>query len=630
MANRAQQPVKQDAQPNPSVAAHQAVYAELLALVGAGHTRQGFIRRALEIIGRLFAAPYACLFWRDGADVLSEEHHSGATSPTFWRATVRDFVTDAMARGSSRARLLSDRQSELRIALIASPLYDSQATVCGALGIVVHGDEAAAAHHLTTLEALAAFTSHLSLAIRPPPSAPAPASAGSAAPHQALAKAAHFGTPTELAFSLTNSLRVKFGLEQVALAVVAGHSLRILSISGFDDFNPRSPGIVGIRSAMEECLDLGQLLVAQNDGAGTETLSTGHALHRRWHQAARGAAVASLPLRTGERVAAILSLRHVSGQVFSRETLEKIGAAAEPFVAAMEMLQRAQRSVLVHVRDAGRDAVRELLAPRRWTRKLALAAGLGALSWFLFGSLAHEVAVTCVVAPAQVRHLAMPYPGVLASANVLAGDSVRAGQVLAQLDRRSLDLQAAALLAEVNALEQERVRAAAAATPAEAQLATARQQLAQARLALVENQIEQSIIRAPFDGLVIAGDLRPLVGSLLPQGAPLVEVAPERAWQLQLEVPEASADDVRAGAPVRFALESRPEQVFAARLSHLKPSAELRRRQNVFVAEADFELPAAWLRPGMEGLARISAGRRAVWWVWFHQVDDYMRLHYWL
>lgn len=628
MAGPPSQPAARGA-PNPSVASHQAVYAELLALAGAGHTRQGFVRRALAVIGRLFASPFAYAYWRDGADVLTEEHHSGRTSPTFWRAAVRDFVTDAMARGNARARLLSERKSSLRIALLASPLYDSEGAVCGALGVVVQADESEAAHHLTTLEALTAFTSHLTLAARAPAAGPVAATAPGA-PSAAVARSAQFTSPTELAFSLTNSLRVKFGLEQVALGIAAGSHIRLLSVSGLAEFKPRSPGVVCIRHAMEECLDIGEQLVAQRDAAHTELLSTGHALQRRWHESSHHAAVASVPLKVGERVAAVVALRHVGGQTFSRELLEKIRAAVEPYAPALEMLQRADRSVPRHILDSIRSGVNDLVTPGRWSRKASVVAVAAGVLWFLFGTLPYDVPAHCVIAPARLRHLTMPYSGVLASAVVVPGDAVSAGQVVAELDRRALELSRAELEAEEASLEQDRLRAAAGPTPADAQAILAKLRVTRAKLESVRHQIEQSIIRAPFDGIVVTGDLRPQVGALLAQGAPLLQIAPRNGWQLQLEIPESSAAQVRAGAALRFALESRPEQTFEARVTRQAATAEVRKQQNVFVAEADFDPTATWLRPGMEGISRISAARRPVWWLCFHHALDYLQLHWWL
>jgi hypothetical protein len=55
-----------------------------------------------------------------------------------------------------------------------------------------------------------------------------------------------------------------------------------------------------------------------------------------------------------------------------------------------------------------------------------------------------------------------------------------------------------------------------------------------------------------------------------------------------------------------------------------------RNGKNVFIAEATVEDNPAWMRAGMEGVARIDAGTRRVWWVALHRMIDYLRLTFWL
>ena len=76
----------------------------------------------------------------------------------------------------------------------------------------------------------------------------------------------------------------------------------------------------------------------------------------------------------------------------------------------------------------------------------------------------------------------------------------------------------------------------------------------------------------------------------------------------------------------RFSSLARPEDVHDFELSHLEPSAHARDGENVFTAEADAELEDAWMRAGMQGLAKIEVGERPVWWVLFHRFEDWVRM----
>ena len=50
--------------------------------------------------------------------------------------------------------------------------------------------------------------------------------------------------------------------------------------------------------------------------------------------------------------------------------------------------------------------------------------------------------------------------------------------------------------------------------------------------------------------------------------------------------------------------------------------------KNVFVVEARVDLPYDWMRPGMEGSARIVVGKRPVWWIALHRGIDSVRYNW--
>ncbi|MBN2447345.1 MAG: HlyD family efflux transporter periplasmic adaptor subunit, partial [Phycisphaerae bacterium] len=236
----------------------------------------------------------------------------------------------------------------------------------------------------------------------------------------------------------------------------------------------------------------------------------------------------------------------------------------------------------------------------------------------------------CALVPALQRHVAMPYDGILMAEHAVAGDRVSAGDILCEVDHRELDLRRDELMAQLAIAEHEHERAMADNTPVEAQLASANARLLQTQLAIIEHEIEQARVRSPIDGIVVTGDLRRRVGGPITQGEPLFEIAALNNWTLELAIPESASGEMAAGLSGRFASNARPEQTEAFRLTRVRPSAEIRNTANVFVAEADAGLSADWLRPGLQGTAKLTCGRRPVWWVTLHKVIDYLHMTFWL
>lgn len=603
------------------------LHAQLLWLARRAPSHQDYLARVLERLGDAFASPYGALHVQVGPAVVQEETHNGPTDPRFWRQAVQQFLTEALAGRKPRARLLSASAADTQIALLAVPLRDASTGVEGALALVVPADETRARTCLQQLEALAALTA-AALALV---GAEAARADHRGPPNAALGRAAGVRSPTELAFAITNSLRNRLSCEQVALGLVRGKHVEILSISGLDNIPPRSPGAGSLRAAMEECADFGEPIVCQQDrGWANEKLSAGHRLHQQWHAAAGGAAVASLPMLDGGVCVAVLSLRAAAEEPLRREKLAEISKLIEPFGPALRLVCQAHRGLVRHAWEASATAVRSLVGPGCRGRKLLTALALVAVAWFCCGTLPYELMLAAKVVPAEQRHLGVPFDGVLARVVATPGTRVRAGDVLCELDRRDLELEHQRLAAQRAVLEREETRALAARDGGAAQVAEANRRLVDAQLAINARRLEQTVIRAPFDGLVVSGDPRKQVGSVLAQGTPLYDVAPLENGLLEIEGLEAVTADLHAGLRGQFASEARPEWALAFEVTRVAPSAEARPGRNVYVVEAALDTPVDWLRPGMEGMAKVEVGPRRVCWLALHRVIDYLRLHFWL
>lgn len=611
-------------------------HAELLVIAQQNHSPHAFLAEALRSIARSFGSPYAAVYVRLAAEVVQDDCHFGATDPEFWKPAVQRLLTDTLSDARARAKLLRGRRDRSRVALLAAPMYDAAGAACGAIALVAPDTrEETAPGRLGLLQSLAALASYVTgVAGRPAGADGAASATGGAAPNvAAIGRTAGLGSDVELAFSITNALRNKIGGEQIALGVVRGRAIRILSISGLDEVRHQSPGVCAMQAAMAECLDLGEIIAAQPGQAWSGSASDApvrYRLHEAWRGVVNGDAVASIPLRAGKQIVAVLSLRRRVDNPFSREELERIRGSVEPVAPALELTRRAGRGLLAHGAESLREAGRHLTAPGRTTARLMSAVGVLAAAWFFFGTMPYRLVAPCTVAPAVVRHIAAPFDGVLAEAPVTAGDRVQRGQTLLRLETRDLEQQLAQLQAEFSVLETQRDRASAAAAPAEAQVAAAQQRLLQTRIDIIRRRLEQTAPVAPFDGVVVEGDLRRQVGGMVQRGQPLLAVTPTAGWSIRVDVPDYAAAKVTGGLTGDFAAFARPELLQGIRIERVSAAAEHRDGKSIFIAEAALTRPPDWLRPGMEGTARIDLGPRRVCWVAMHRAIDWLRLHWWL
>lgn len=604
--------------------------AAFSALSDAAHrskTRAEYFTHGLAIIGRTFQSPYACLYVQADSQLIQQHHHSGATDPGFWKSAVERYLTEGLDAGKPRARLLSARKAPLKIALLYAPLAVDDDEPIGGLALVVPIQDRDLQQCMHFLDALTAF---LMQAVQFVGGGSASSGAAEQAPTATLAQAAGFESPEQLAFSLTNSLRNRLGCEQVALALVRAKRCRILSISGLDDVKTRSPGVKLIHSAMEECVDLGHAVGFPEGDRESDGPEATPIIHRQWHQSSQGAAVLSIPFIDETGSGAVLSLRRSALDPFAKEEIDRIASSIGPFVPAFGLIQQARRGLVAHGFDSAAEAARRLVRRGHVGTKLTAALVCTCAAYVAFGAIGFHLTLPCTVAVGSARQVAAPFDAIIADVHVRPGDMVQAGALLCTLDTRDLELERRDLQAQLEIGQREWLRALAEGPPVEARLAEASNRKLQAKIDLVERRIAQAQVRSPIAGLVVQGDLQERVSGVVELGEPLFEIADPQEWMLEMDAPEWAVPELASGMRGRFACHAKPEQTTQMTVVRSRPISEVREGKVVYVVDAGFESAATWIRPGMQGVARIDLGDRPVWWVASFRVIDYLRLHYWL
>ncbi|MHC4441608.1 MAG: efflux RND transporter periplasmic adaptor subunit [Planctomycetota bacterium] len=602
--------------------------AEILELAYTTSTRNEFFVKVLRVIARVFASPYAAIYVTFNCEIVEEECHFGPTDPQFWKPHLQQFMNESLVKSCAQANILTPKQGAIKAAFLSAPITDFSKKTIGAIALVdIFSDKGEVIQHLALLKSLTRLASQAADMIE----AINGGQENFPTPNNALIRSASVETPEELAFAITNNLRNKLGCEQVSLGMVLGRRIKILSVSGLPHVSNKSAGIQHIRPAMEECYDADIPIVTQRNTEGaSEHATSGYCLHRQWQAAAKGDIVASIPLHTAGETVAVLSLRRRPNELFTDEQIKEIRTLVEPFASALHLVRKANRGILQHALDYYRDTVKLFTTPGHLAFKIMIATMVATVIWFIFGTINYRLTVPCQFVPGQTRHISAPFDGILQAAKVIEGGHVRKGDVLCQFDTRELDQQRAKILAQIAVFEREKDRAMGDDNPAHVQLSLANQKLARTQLEIIENRIQQSTIHAPFDGVIIVGDLRKAVGAVVSRGDPLFEIAPLDSWFLELHVPEADAEDLDCGLQGEFALHARPEVLHSFTISRTCLQAEARKQKNVYIAEADINLPYGWMRPGMEGSAKILVARRPVWWVVLHRAIDYLRMALWI
>lgn len=427
------------------------------------------------------------------------------------------------------------------------------------------------------------------------------------------------------ALAMVNEVCSRLKCDRVSLGVERHGNVEVKAISHTASFDRKSDLVRLIAQAMDEVIDLDVVLVvpqADDDDLGAIA-------HAEAARELKDVAICSVPLVDDGHAFGVMTLERSSGQAFSAADVElskTLGLLLGPVLA---LKQHAERGTLDRLRAAGQQGLRAVFGPGHPGVKLMVGVAAMLLVFFTLFTTDYRISASTVVEGEVQRAAAAPFDGFIAESLVRAGDMVSKGQVLMRLDERDLRLEQTRWLAE-HSQAQRKYRVALAAQDRGGMAVLAAQvNQADAQLQLVEGRLARASVVAPFDGVVVSGDLSQLLSTPVEQGKVLFEVAPRDRYRLILKVDERDITALRLGQRGELMLSGLPGEAMTFLVSQLTPVSTAQDGRNYFRVEAQLENASARLRPGMEGVGKVLVGRARLIWIWTHGLIDWLRLTLW-
>ncbi|MBK9001166.1 MAG: efflux RND transporter periplasmic adaptor subunit [Myxococcales bacterium] len=314
---------------------------------------------------------------------------------------------------------------------------------------------------------------------------------------------------------------------------------------------------------------------------------------------------------------------------------------------------------------AGQPPTRADVAPRRavwWSVAIVsvVALGLGALGAGVFrgkaepepnrrprGALvtvakAEQQSLTLTARhrgelAAEVAELAAQTTGRLESVDVDIGDSVEKGQVLVRIDATQTRRQVSEAEAQVRSAEAAKRRSTAALAGARVELergkrlvsekvmsqqefdtlesrvkvlgaeeeaADAQNGQARARVSVLQQQVRETKLLAPFDGAVAERFLDQ--GSLVQPGTRVLRIVRRGPLRVRFRAPERDLGRIVRGMPVQVMVQATEAKRFSGKVTRI--SAEVSRMDRSAAVEAELDAEHEVLRAGMYAEVTLTLG----------------------
>jgi hypothetical protein len=429
------------------------------------------------------------------------------------------------------------------------------------------------------------------------------------------------------ALAACNAIAEAWGCDRVSIGFVRGRRVVVEASSHAEKISARSREAQRLESAMEECLDQDIEVIAPTPD--------GHDIVARLNEQLlrdnSATCVLSMPLRAGDGARGAITLERSSSDTIPPRDVEALRLTLEFIGPRLDIQHEASRPLPVRTMRGTRRAVGVVLGPEHTWAKLVALLLIGFLAFAVFAHGQFRVRAPFRAEAAQLYQLPAPFEGHLRSVLVGVDDKVvEQGELLAQIDTDRLRLERSALMAERTiALRRERQARNEGDTP-EALMARAEAERAEAEIQRIDVDMDRAAVRAPVAGRVLKGDLKTKVGAPVGQGDLLFELAAGDELRVDVFVSEDLVRDVRPDQRGELAAAAYPARKLSFTVLEVDPAAQVREGRNVFRVRAQLDERPQWMRPGMEGVARIAVEPRPWIDIWTRPVVDWVRMKLWI
>ena len=428
------------------------------------------------------------------------------------------------------------------------------------------------------------------------------------------------------ATAVATELATSFGCERVSIGFMDGQHIRVAALSHSAAYAKKTNLIRAIEAAMDEAADQLATVIFPAASDGPFQVTRAHAELLR----AQGiGTVCTIPLTMGTKVLGAMAFELPQGVAFDARTRELCEHVARLVGPMLDVKRREDRWIGRKAADSLALQVQHLVGPRHVAMKLWVFLVVVVGLFLVFAKGDYQITADASLEGQVQRALTAAVPGYIAEARARAGDVVRKGDVLATMDDRDLRLERVKLISQRAQHESEYSQALAERQRPKVRILEAQVAQVDAQLALVDEQLSRMRLVAPFDAVIVKGDLSQSLGAPVERGNVLFELAPLDSYRIIMKVDERDIGSVAVTQSGYLALTSMPQEEIPLTIEKITPVSVVDQGRNYFRVEAVAKGAVDKLRPGMEGVGKIEVDRRNLFWIWTHKLTHWVRMWIW-
>ena len=425
--------------------------------------------------------------------------------------------------------------------------------------------------------------------------------------------------------ALVNNLTIELECERVSFGSVKKNRSEVSAISNSASIDEKSNLIRGVANVMDEAIDQDSIVNFPPKSEDGKIRRAHGELARRFGSGS----ILTIPILYADQIFAALTLERRESRPFTTSEVDMCQQLLAALASSLHMSNDISRPLYQRMLSNLRDATGALIGFSHLKTKLAAVI----ISAFLFFSATtttqFRINADAALEGRIQRSIAAPVAGYIETSVARAGDTVQQGDIIATMDDRELQLELKRLDAQRQQANRELREAMANRDLVQVRVINAKLDQVTAEHQLAEDRIERTRIRAPFNAIIIEGDLTESLGAPVERGESLFRIAPLSGYRVILNVREQDISYIQLQQSGTLILASMPEEPLALTVENITAVATTANGKNVFRVEASLPLAPEIVRPGMAGVAKINTGEQRLLWIWSRDVIDWLKLILW-
>jgi GAF domain-containing protein len=313
-----------------------------------------------------------------------------------------------------------------------------------------------------------------------------------------------------------------------------------------------------------------------------------------------------LPLKDEAGVVGVLLFEGDTAEFASPVQLEIAAILANQTAVAVRNAQLYHQVPMVDAFGALAAKKRALLAvPRRKVQIYAAVAAAVLALLFLARWPLRVSGTDPVFRPMTLSPVRALVPGVVERMLVGEGATVKQGMPLASLRANRLTSERAEVAAAASMADRSASLAASRGSPAEEQLHRMRAEALRRELALLDEEVGLTTIRAPVSGVVLTPHLSERVGASLDEGDLLLTLGRTDSLELEFGVNQRDIIRVQIGQDVHLRVDALPQRTFVGRVVSIGQLPVDSGPAVLYPVRATVANPDGFLKSQMAAYARV-------------------------